>query len=99
MKYEDYEAIVQKLTPENAPEIITSMLSAVKEDLTERDALAKCVEEQGVKISDLQNTNTKLVLSLTGKADMDKEEVTEEEKIEAMDLNEYLNYIKESEEK
>lgn len=99
MKYEDYEAMAQKLTVENAPEIITSMLSAVKEDLTERDALAKSVEEQGVKIKDLQDTNIKLFLSRTGKADMDKEELTEEEKVEAMDLNEYLNYIKESEEK
>lgn len=99
MKYEDYEGIAQKLTAENAPEVLKTMLDSVKEDLTERDALAKSVEEQEAKIKDLQDTNIKLFLSQTGKAEQDEDEETEEEKIEQMSLDEYLSYIKESEEK
>lgn len=99
MKYEDYEGIAQKLTTENAPEVMKTMLDAVKEDLAERDALKTVQAEQEAKIKDLQDTNIKLFLSQTGKAEQDGDEETEEEKIAQMDLNEYLAYIKESEEK
>lgn len=99
MKYEDYEGIAQKLTTENAPEVMKTMLDAVKEDLAERDALKSVQAEQEAKIKDLQDTNIKLFLSQTGKAEQDGDEETEEEKIAQMDLNEYLAYIKESEEK
>lgn len=95
MKYEDYEAMAQKLTVENAPEIIKAMLDSVKEDLGERDALMNVKEEQEAKIKDLQDTNIKLFLSQTGKAEQDESDETEEEKIDKMDLNEYLSYIKE----
>lgn len=99
MKYEDYEGIAQKLTTENAPEVMKTMLDAVKEDLAERDALKTVQAEQEAKIKDLQDTNIKLFLSQTGKAEQDGDEETEEEKIAQMDLKEYLAYIKESEEK
>lgn len=99
MKYEDYEGIAQKLTAENAPEVLKTMLDAVKEDLAERDTLKTVQAEQEAKIKDLQDTNIKLFLSQTGKAEQDEDTETEEEKVEKMDLNEYLNYIKESEEK
>lgn len=95
MKYEDYEAIAQRLTPENAPEIVKTMLDSVKEDLGERDALVNVKAEQEAKIKDLQDTNIKLFLSQTGKAEQDEDDETEEEKIDKMDLNEYLSYIKE----
>ena len=99
MKYEDYEGIAQKLTTENAPEVIKMMLDSVKEDLAERDALMSVKAEQEAKIKDLQDTNIKLFLSQTGKAEQDEDTETEEEKIDKMDLKEYLDYIKESEEK
>lgn len=99
MKYEDYEGIAQKLTTENAPEVIKTMLDAVKSDLSERDALMSVKAEQEAKIKDLQDTNIKLFLSQTGKAEQDEDTETEEEKIDKMDLKEYLDYIKESEEK
>ena len=99
MKYEDYEGIAQKLTAENAPEVLKTMLDAVKEDLAERDTLKTVQAEQEAKIKDLQDTNIKLFLSQTGKAEQDEDTETEEEKIEQMSLDEYLNYIKESEEK
>lgn len=97
MKYEDYEGIAQKLTAENAPEVLKTMLDSVKEDLAERDALKAVQAEQEAKIKDLQDTNIKLFLSQTGKAEQDEDTETEEEKIEKMNLNEYLNYIKEKE--
>ena len=99
MKYEDYEGIAQKLTTENAPEVMKTMLDAVKSDLAERDALMPVKAEQEAKIKDLQDTNIKLFLSQTGKAEQDEDTETEEEKIDKMDLKEYLDYIKESEEK
>jgi len=99
MKYEDYEGIAQKLTAENAPEVLKTMLDSVKEDLAERDALKAVQAEQEAKIKDLQDTNIKLFLSQTGKAEQDEDTETEEEKIELMSLDEYLSYIKESEEK
>lgn len=99
MKYEDYEGIAQKLTTENAPEVIKTMLDAVKEDLAERDSLVSLKTEHEAKIKDLQDTNIKLFLSQHGKAEQDEDTETEEEKIDKMDLNEYLDYIKESEEK
>lgn len=98
MKYEDYEGIAQKLTAENAPEVLKTMLDSVKEDLAERDALKAVQAEQEAKIKDLQDTNIKLFLSQTGKAEQDEDTETEEEKVAKMDLNEYLAYIKESEE-
>ena len=97
MKYEDYEGIAQKLTTENAPEVMKTMLDAVKSDLAERDALMSVKAEQEAKIKDLQDTNIKLFLSQAGKAEQDED--TETEKIDKMDLKEYLDYIKESEEK
>lgn len=99
MNYADYEGIAQKLTTENAPEVIKTMLDSVKEDLAERDALKSVQAEQEAKIKDLQDTNIKLFLSQTGKAEQDEDTETEEEKIEQMSLDEYLSYIKESEEK
>ena len=99
MKYEDYEGIAQKLTTENAPELMKMTLDSVKEDLAERDALMSVKAEQEAKIKDLQDTNIKLFLSQTGKAEQDEDTETEEEKIDKMDLKEYLDYIKESEEK
>lgn len=74
MKYEDYEGIAQTLTVENAPQVVKAMLDAVKEDLGERDALLIAQTEQEAKIKDLQDTNIKLFLSQTGKADMGEEE-------------------------
>lgn len=74
MNYVDYEGIAQKLTAENAPEVLKTMLDSVKEDLAERDALKAVQAEQEAKIKDLQDTNIKLFLSQTGKAEQDEDE-------------------------
>lgn len=74
MKYEDYEAIAKKLTPENAPEIVRTMLENIKTDTENIAVLNKSIEEKEGKIRDLQDTNIKLFLSQTGKADDEPEE-------------------------
>lgn len=93
MKYEEYEAMAQELTAENAPVVLQSILAGVKDDLAERDALITEREDMENKIKDLQETNIKLFLSQTGEAQT--EEQTEEEKIEDMSFDEYIDYLKE----
>ena len=71
MKYEEYEAIAQTLTPENAPEVVKQLLEGIKADTTAFESMAQTNAEQDKKIRDLQDTNIKLFLSQTGKADDD----------------------------
>jgi len=92
MKYEEYEAMAQGLTAENAPAVLQSIMAGVKDDLDERDALIEQRDSMESKIKDLQDTNIKLFLSQTG---AQTEEQTEEEKVEDMNFDEYINYLKE----
>ena len=71
MKYEEYEAIAKTLTPENAPEVVKQLLEGIKADTTAFESMAQTNAEQDKKIRDLQDTNIKLFLSQTGKADDD----------------------------
>lgn len=82
MKYEDYENIAKGLTTENAPDIVKQLLENIKADTESIEALTKSNEEKETKIRDLQDTNIKLFLSQTGKADDDspsEEELEEQE--------------------
>ena len=81
MKYEEYESIAKGLTAENSPDIVKQLLDGIKTDLESIDVLAKSNEEKEAKIRDLQDTNIKLFLSQTGKADdaPSDEDVAEEE--------------------
>ena len=82
MKYEDYEKIAKGLTTENAPDVVKQLLDNIKADTESIEALTKSNEEKEVKIRDLQDTNIKLFLSQTGKADddaKDEEALVEEE--------------------
>lgn len=92
MKYEEYEVMAQGLTAENAPAVLQSIMAGVKDDLDERDALIEQRDSMESKIKDLQDTNIKLFLSQTG---AQTEEQTEEEKVEDMNFDEYINYLKE----
>ena len=80
MKYEDYENIAKGLTTENAPDIVSQMLENIKADTESIDALTKSNAEKDAKIRDLQDTNIKLFLSQTGKAEdgPSEEELAEE---------------------
>lgn len=65
MKIEEYENLAAGLTNENAPAVVKDMLAGIKQDLTERDALAGKVADLETKNRDLQDTNIKLFLQQT----------------------------------
>lgn len=65
MKIEEYETLAAGLTNENAPAVVKDMLAGIKQDLTERDALAGKVADLETKNRDLQDTNIKLFLQQT----------------------------------
>ena len=69
MKIEDYEKLSSSLTAENAPSVVQDMMSLIREDLTERDALAEKVASLDSKNRELQDTNIKLFLSQTSKVE------------------------------
>lgn len=82
MKYDEYEAIAKTLTAENAPDVVKQMLDGIKADTTAFESMVKTNEELDKKVRDLQDTNIKLFLSQTGKADDDtlnEEQLVEEE--------------------
>lgn len=85
MMYEDYENIAKGLTTENAPDIVKQLLDGIKTDIESIDALTKSNAEMDKKIRDLQDTNIKLFLSQTGKAENDPEEDEEEKEIAAVE--------------
>lgn len=87
MKYEEYEAIAKTLTAENAPDIVKQMLEGIKADTTAFESMAQTNAEMDKKIRDLQDTNIKLFLSQTGKADDDApdEEALAEERQKAVE--------------
>lgn len=69
MKIEDYEKLSSSLTAENAPSVMQDMMKSIREDLTERDALAEKVASLDSKNRELQDTNIKLFLSQTSKVE------------------------------
>ncbi len=69
MKIEDYEKLSSSLTAENAPSVVQDMMNLIREDLTERDALAEKVASLDSKNRELQDTNIKLFLSQTSKVE------------------------------
>jgi hypothetical protein len=95
MKYEDYEKIAKGLTTENAPDIVGQLLENIKADTASIEALTKSNEEKELKIRDLQDTNIKLFLSQTGKADDDSPDAEQlaKEQHEAVE-NEISNILK-----
>ena len=93
MKYEEYEAIAKTLTAENAPDVVRQMLDGIKVDTTAFESMVKTNEELDKKVRDLQDTNIRLFLSQTGKADDDspseeelaaKEQETVDHEIESL---------------
>lgn len=68
MKYEDYES---KLTgvvsnPDSAPIAVQEILKDLKSDAATMDSMAAELSEKDAKIRELQDTNTKLFLQVTG---------------------------------
>lgn len=78
MKLEDYKSLAGKLTDDNATAVITDMLNAIESDLAELDGAKTTLAENASKIKDLQDTNMKLFLTVTGNGGNDSHEEEEE---------------------
>lgn len=76
MTYEEYEERINNAlaNADTAPTEFVSILSDLKTDLTAKDALETEKTELETRVRDLQDTNMKLYLSVTGNSDEDEEE-------------------------
>lgn len=70
MKFEEYEAAINKMVsePETAPVAAQALLAAIKEDGAALEAAKAGIQERDEKIRSLQDTNIKLFMSQTGAA-------------------------------
>lgn len=100
MTYEEYEKRINGAlaNPDTAPTEFVNILSDLKTDLTAKDTLETEKTELETRVRDLQDTNMKLYLSVTGTSDEDEEE---DEPAEGTDVVDELmdKIFKESEEK
>ena len=100
MTYEEYEKRINGAlaNADTAPTEFVDILSELKTDLTAKDALESEKTELESRVRDLQDTNMKLYLSVTGTSGEDDEE---DEPAEGTDVvNELMDKLfKESEEK
>lgn len=100
MTYEEYEKRINGAlaNPDTAPTEIVNILSDLKTDLTAKDTLETEKTELETRVRDLQDTNMKLYLSVTGTSDEDEEE---DEPAEGTDVVDELmeKLFKESEDK
>lgn len=105
MTYDEYQTKITELVsnPESAAILAQDILKEIKTDTDIIASITADNQDKDAKIRSLQDTNTKLntklFLQMTGKPDPVEDEPSEEEKIEAMNFNEYISYLKESEEK
>ena len=76
MKYEEYEQRINSAlaNADAAPTEFVNILSELKTDLTAKDSLETEKAELENRVRDLQDTNMKLYLSVTGGSDDDEEE-------------------------
>lgn len=76
MTYEEYEKRINDAlaNADTAPTEFVNILSDLKTDLTAKDTLETEKTELETRVRDLQDTNMKLYLSVTGTSDGDEEE-------------------------
>ena len=90
MKYEDYEELAKDLTPDNAVDIVRSMLEKVKSDAMETEALTTTYEGKLADVNDkyksLQVDYIQKFTSQAGGVEVEEEDETEavEKEIEEM---------------
>lgn len=100
MTYEEYEKRINGAlaNADTAPTEFVNILSELKTDLTAKDTLETEKTELETRVRDLQDTNMKLYLSVTGNSSEDEEE---DEPAEGADVVDELmdKLFKESEEK
>ena len=90
MKYEDYESRLTGLItqPESAPIAVQSILEDLKSDAATMESMASELSEKDEKIRQLQDTNTRLFLQVTGTDSSDEKpeewsDLTGDEALEA----------------
>lgn len=68
MKYEDYESRLTGVVtnPDSAPTAVQEILSELKSDTATMESMAAEISAKDAKIRELQDTNTKLFLQVTG---------------------------------
>lgn len=93
MTLDEYKKLAGTLTADNATGVFADMLSGIEKDLAELEGARNTITEQNAKIKDLQDTNMKLFLSVTGKVSENKDD--EEEKTPDDFRTELINTIKE----
>ena len=76
MTYEQYEERINNAlaNADTAPAEFISILSELKTDLTAKDTLETEKSELETRVRDLQDTNMKLYLSVTGNSDEEEDE-------------------------
>lgn len=74
MTYDEYTKLAGTVTADNAPAVLKTMLEGIKTDLTELETARAGIAEKDTRIKDLQDTNMKLFLSITGTSEEEKEE-------------------------
>ena len=76
MTYEQYEERINNAlaNADTAPTEFVSILSELKTDLTAKDTLETEKTELETRVRDLQDTNMKLYLSVTGNSDENEDE-------------------------
>ena len=90
MKYEDYEELTKDLTPDNAVDIVRSMLEKVKSDVIETEAATTAYEgklsDMNDKYKSLQVDYIQKFTSQAGGVEEEEEDETEavEKEIEEM---------------
>ena len=92
MKAEDYKNLITEMVshPDNAAETATKLIDLVKEDSEIFENLSNKVNSQSQKIRDLQDTNTKLFLSVTGQSDDDDDD---ENSFDSMSFDDFAKGI------
>lgn len=76
MKYEEYEQRINNAlaNADTAPTEFVNILSELRTDLTAKDTLETEKAELETRVRDLQDTNMKLYLSVTGTSSEDDDE-------------------------
>ena len=76
MTYEQYEERINKAlaNADTAPTEFVNILSELKTDLTAKDTLETEKSELETRVRDLQDTNMKLYISVTGNSDEEEDE-------------------------
>ena len=76
MTYEQYEERINNAlaNADTAPTEFVSILSELRTDLTAKDTLETEKSELETRVRDLQDTNMKLYLSVTGNSDEDEDD-------------------------